>query len=135
MTRNLSGPGIIRSVVNGEGFQVDAINKGPSYIEEYSGGSIHGISTLSAFVDEAPVETTSTRESKGKPNPLMWVVPMLCLVVLLSTTVYICTQRRRAARGKLSDDGTENNDDTLSVDEKGHFGAGDLGMKKEVILT
>lgn len=33
MTRNLSGPGIVKNVVNGVGGQVDTDNRGPNYVE------------------------------------------------------------------------------------------------------
>jgi len=36
MTRNLSGPGIIRSIVNGIGPQVDTDNRGPYYLQRYA---------------------------------------------------------------------------------------------------
>ncbi|CAJ1967978.1 unnamed protein product [Cylindrotheca closterium] len=101
MTRNLSGPGIVRSIVNGIGRQVDAGNRGPYYLDRYasidhpgrlnSNGITAPLQSSKGEANKAPVlagnEATSsgasTRIQKGNPGGI-WTIALASITAVLT---------------------------------------------------
>lgn len=93
MTRNLSGPGVIKSIVNGLGTQVDTNNRGPYYILGYSSGS--GASTISFSESNSAVhryyedyhdQTHETSDGSRSSSSQSLILSILasCSAILLS---------------------------------------------------
>mmetsp|Transcript_6401 Transcript_6401/g.15050 ORF Transcript_6401/g.15050 Transcript_6401/m.15050 type:complete len:695 (-) Transcript_6401:1599-3683(-) len=98
MTRNLSGPGIIRSIVNGIGPQVDSNNRGPYYLDRYasidyptrfSNGISAPFQTGKEEIETPAVFAANQAESsgasiqKGNPRGIIWTIALASMISIV----------------------------------------------------
>lgn len=98
MTRNLSGPGIIQSVVNGIGPQVDSDNRGPHYLDRYASVDYptlrrNGISAPYQSTKEEiespellaanQAESSGASIQNGNPSRDIWIIALAAICIVL----------------------------------------------------